>query len=108
MDRRLEALDMRRGWCGGAHAISAPPPNEKTLRKKDEAANAMLSPNTIWLSRRNPHAVSPNARVRPVTVDRKTVESGTSVSVRVDLGGCRILKHNNQTHIIYSPTFICL
>src|SRR3546814_9725316 len=37
MDRRLEALDMRRGWCGGAHAISAPPPKEKKLRKKDEA-----------------------------------------------------------------------
>src|SRR3546814_8235807 len=66
MDRRLEALDMRRGWCGGAHAISAPPPNEKKLRKKDEAANAMLSPNTIWMSRRNPPAVSPNARVRTV------------------------------------------
>src|SRR3546814_5789601 len=59
---------MRRGWCGGAHAISAPPPNEKKLRKKDEAANAMLSPNTIWMSRRNPPAVSPNARVRPVTM----------------------------------------
>src|SRR5690606_32380887 len=64
VDRRLEALDVP----AGAHPTSAPPPKLKKLRKKDEAANAIERPKTIWISRRNPPAVSPNASVRPVTI----------------------------------------
>ena len=59
MERDFEALD---------HWTSAPPPNEKNERKKLDAANAMESPNTIWIRRRKPPAVSPNASVRPVTM----------------------------------------
>src|SRR3546814_13309841 len=49
------------------HEISAPPPKLKKLRKKEEAAKAIASPKMIWMRRRNPPAVSPNASVRPVT-----------------------------------------
>src|SRR5690606_6459283 len=52
----------------GGHATSAPPPKLKKERKKDEAAKAIDRPNTIWISRRNPPAVSPKASVRPVTM----------------------------------------
>src|SRR3546814_3051748 len=50
------------------HEISAPPPKLKKLRKKEEAAKAIDSPKMIWMRRRNPPAVSPNASVRPVTM----------------------------------------
>src|SRR4051794_4619274 len=64
VDRRLEAEDM----LARAHPISAPPPKLKNDRKKEEAAKAIERPKTIWMSRRNPPAVSPKARVRPVVM----------------------------------------
>lgn len=64
MDRHVEAGDVPDGLC---HS-SAPPLNEKKDRKKLEAANAMDNPNTIWISRRNPPLVSPNASVSPVAM----------------------------------------
>src|SRR3546814_7706777 len=51
-----------------SHAISAPPPKLKKLRKKLDAANAIDRPNTIWIRRRKPPLLSPNAKVRPVTM----------------------------------------
>ena len=36
------------GWHA-VHHTSAPPPNEKNDRKKDEAAKAIDRPNTIWI-----------------------------------------------------------
>src|SRR5579871_1273302 len=66
MDRDLEARHMA-VFERSAHAISAPPPNEKNDRKKLDAANAIERPNTIWIRRRKPPAVSPNASVRPVS-----------------------------------------
>src|SRR3546814_13075781 len=48
------------------HQTSAPPPKLKKLRKNELAANAMVRPNTIWISRRKPPLVSPKASVRPV------------------------------------------
>src|SRR3546814_7227349 len=50
------------------HQTSAPPPKLKKLRKNELAANAMVRPNTIWISRRKPPLVSPKASVRPVTM----------------------------------------
>src|SRR5204862_4711042 len=50
------------------HQTSAPPPKLKNDRKKLDAAKAIDRPNTIWISRRKPPDVSPNARVRPVTM----------------------------------------
>src|SRR5690606_36307133 len=50
------------------HQTSAPPPKEKKDRKKLDAAKAIDRPNTIWISRRKPPLVSPNASVRPVTM----------------------------------------
>src|SRR3546814_846975 len=51
-----------------AQATTAPPAKEKNDRKNEDAANAIDSPNTIWISRRNPPAVSPKAKVKPVTM----------------------------------------
>src|SRR3546814_14545908 len=65
MDRYLEPLDV---LSGTDHEISAPPPKLKKDRKKLEAAKAIDKPKTIWIRRRKPPAVSPNARVRPVTM----------------------------------------
>src|SRR5208337_2571521 len=62
VDRRVEAGN----GVGLIHQISAPPPNWKKERKKLEAAKAIDRPKTIWISRRNPPEVSPNASVRPV------------------------------------------
>src|SRR3546814_3888218 len=45
-----------------AQATTAPPAKEKNDRKNEDAANAIDSPNTIWISRRNPPAVSPKAK----------------------------------------------
>src|SRR5204863_9974789 len=62
VDGNLETFDML------AHAISAPPPKLKKLRKKLDAAKAIDRPKMIWIRRRKPPAVSPKARVRPVTM----------------------------------------
>jgi len=62
VDRRIESGDD----IGLIHQTSTPPPNWKKERKKLEAAKAIDRPKTIWISRRNPPEVSPNARVRPV------------------------------------------
>src|SRR5579883_1011228 len=62
MQRHLEAFDM------GAHDTNAPPPKEKKVRKKLDAAKAMEMPKTIWMRRRKPPAVSPKASVRPVVM----------------------------------------
>src|SRR3546814_9102796 len=50
VQRRLEPRNMI--GARRAHQTSAPQPNEKKLRKNELAAKAMLSPNTIWISRR--------------------------------------------------------
>src|SRR5580698_1762163 len=90
MHRRLETRDqfLARNIC---HQISAPPPKEKNERKNDEAANAIDRPNTIWIRRRNPPAVSPNARVRPVTMMMITatiLDTGPSIDCRICWSGC--------------------
>jgi hypothetical protein len=61
----LEPLEM---LAGADHAISAPPPKLKKLRKKLDAAKAIDRPKTIWMRRRKPPLLSPNASVRPVTM----------------------------------------
>src|SRR3546814_2594438 len=77
---------------GLAHATTAPPAKEKHDRTNEDAANAIDSPNTIWIRRRNPPAVSPKARVKQVTkkmitalirADRTSVVKGKRVSERV-------------------------
>src|SRR6266851_604628 len=83
------------GYCksGGhfLHQTSAPPPNEKNDRKKELAAKAIERPNTIWISRRKPPDVSPNASVRPVTMMMITamiLETGPSTDCRIWFSGC--------------------
>src|SRR5216684_2722480 len=73
------------------HQTSAPPPKEKNDRKKELAANAIERPNTIWISRRKPPEVSPNASVRPVTMMMMTamiLATGPSTDCRIWLSGC--------------------
>src|SRR5712691_11112714 len=73
------------------HQTSAPPPKEKNERKKELAANAIERPNTIWISRRKPPEVSPNASVSPVTMMMMTamiLATGPSTDCRIWLSGC--------------------
>src|SRR5882724_2311242 len=73
------------------HQTSAPPPKEKNERKKELAANAIERPNTIWISRRKPPEVSPNASVRPVTMMMMTamiLATGPSTDCRIWFNGC--------------------
>src|SRR5712672_671939 len=85
MHGRDEAWDL---WV---HQITTPPPNEKNDRKKLEAANAIDRPNTIWISRRKPPEVSPNASDSPVTMMMITAmifATGPSTDCRIWLSGC--------------------
>jgi hypothetical protein len=55
-------------------------------RKNDDAAKAIDRPNTIWIRRRNPPAVSPKASVKPVTMMMITatiLETGPSIDCRI-------------------------
>src|SRR5467141_154386 len=73
------------------HQTSAPPPKEKKERKKELAAKAIERPNTIWISRRKPPEVSPNASVRPVTMMMITamiLATGPSTDCRIWFSGC--------------------
>src|SRR3546814_7232913 len=60
-------LEPGREGIRGAHT-TAPPAKLKNDRKKLEAANAMVRPNTIWISLRKPPDVSPKASARPVAM----------------------------------------
>src|SRR5690606_15614046 len=71
---------------GSRHQTSAPPPKLKKLRKNELAANAMLRPNTIWIRRRKPPDVSPNASARPVAMMMMTatiLATGPSIDWRI-------------------------
>src|SRR5579885_3406359 len=73
------------------HHTVTPPPNWKKVRKKLDAAKAMLRPNTIWMSRRKPPLVSPKASVRPVTmmmITDTTLATGPWMLSRIWLSGC--------------------
>src|SRR5882724_7694759 len=73
------------------HQTSAPPPKEKNDRKKELAAKAIERPNTIWISRRKPPEVSPNASVSPVTMMMMTamiLATGPSTDCRIWFSGC--------------------
>src|SRR5260370_35229927 len=88
MQGRVEATD---GFDGLSHQITAPPPNEKKDRKKLDAAKAIDSPNTIWISRRKPPEVSPKASVSPVVtmmITAMILETGPSTDCRIWLSGC--------------------
>eukprot|EP01137_Pigoraptor_chileana_P030898 Opistho-2@17990 len=72
------------------HQTSAPPPKEKKDRKKLDAAKAIDRPNTIWIRRRAPPDVSPNARVRPVMmmiITAMILATGPSMDSTIDWSG---------------------
>ena len=51
----------------------------------------MLSPKTIWMRRRKPPDVSPNASVRPVmmmTITERTFATGPWIEFRICVSGC--------------------
>src|SRR3546814_1760664 len=73
VDGSLEAFAMLAGTVQDrSHAISAPPPTLKKLRKKLDAAHAIDRPNTIWMRRRTPPLLSPNASVSPSAMMPRT------------------------------------
>src|SRR3546814_19160350 len=81
MDGGVEARDRLGGF---RHQTSAPPPNEPNARKKLDAANAIDRPNTIWMSRPRPPAVSRNASVRHVPRLKMTASnSATKPTMRL-------------------------
>src|SRR6266851_2987897 len=87
MDRHSEACD----GINFLHHTSTPPPNAKNARKKELAANAIDRPKTIWISRRNPPDVSPNASVRPVVmmmITARILATGPWIDCRIWLSGC--------------------
>src|SRR5690606_5000853 len=87
MKRQLEALQ---GLIRCIHAITAPPAKLKKLRKKEEAANAIESPKTIWISLRKPPPVSPKASARPVVMMMITatiLATGPCTESRIDCSG---------------------
>src|SRR5690606_2826083 len=91
MDRDREARHGVQLLKRDGHQTSAPPPNEKNDRKKLDAAKAMDRPKTIWIRRRKPPLVSPNARVRPVTMMMMTamiLATGPSMDWRICCKGC--------------------
>src|SRR3546814_19567802 len=57
-------------------------------------------------------AVAGGPRTRPRSGDRKSVVEGKSVSVRVDLGGCRIIKKKkwtkNSRQVLYAYAFVVI
>src|SRR3546814_15453759 len=65
--RRFEAFDMRA--CAD-HAINAPPPKLKKLRKKELAAKEIDRPKMTWMRRRKTPDVPPNES------DRKSEGAG--------------------------------
>ena len=73
VDRHLESLQM---LATPGHAISAPPPKLKKLRKKLEAAKAIDRPKTIWISRRKPPDDSPNPATHGGIIRQQIVEDG--------------------------------
>src|SRR5437868_853747 len=91
MQRNLETTgETRREFVGGTHATTAPPENEKNDRKNEDAANAIDSPNTIWISLRKPPDVSPKARARPVEMMMMTATmraTGPWIDSRMDCSG---------------------
>ncbi len=90
VDRNREARDLIGMMQEARHQTSAPPPNKKNDRKKLDAAKAIDRPKTIWMSRRNPPLVSPNASVRPVTMMMITamiLATGPSIDWRMDCSG---------------------
>src|SRR3546814_15558434 len=67
-------LEPGREGIRGAHT-TAPPEKLKNDRKKLEAANAIVRPNTIWISLRNPPDVSPKASARPEAMMMMTAKT---------------------------------
>src|SRR3546814_19158698 len=78
--------------------LSDPPPDRKT-RNRREAAGFLHLLAVVPLDHLQgavPRRIAVGLLSRS---DRKSVESGKSVSVRVDLGGRRILKNTKKHHI---------
>src|SRR3546814_16338091 len=81
-------LEPGREGIRGAHT-TAPPEKLKNDRKKLEAANAMVRPNTIWISLRKPPDVSPKASARPVAMMMMTARADESRVGKEFVSTCR-------------------
>src|SRR3546814_12768378 len=78
-----------RRLLGTHHADLRLRPREQEARVERTAAHAVIA-GTV-------RAVTHDRELRHFAIaDRKSVEEGKSVSVRVDVGGCRMLKHNTM------------
>src|SRR5690625_27117 len=76
-------------FLGRIHTM-APPEKLKNDRKKEDAANAIDKPKTIWISLRKPPLVSPKASARPVAIMMMTATmraTGPWMESRMDCNG---------------------
>src|SRR5581483_11895487 len=72
------------------HSMRAPPAKEKNDRKNEVAAKAMERPNTTCTMRRKAPPMSPNDRLRPVTMMTTTaitLATGPSIDSRIRCSG---------------------
>src|SRR3546814_18223649 len=97
--------------------ISDPSSSAAQLRRDFRHVPALFARHLQFQRRRLARAVGPRDRRRAVgraaaylgnieqtLADRKSVVWGKSVSVRVDLGGCRIIKKKQITHMYQTTT----
>src|SRR3546814_19142984 len=86
IDEVVRAIERVLDGSNGVHAASA-----RRARPSSEAT--LVSTSRIRATRPSPNIVAPaTPGICWKLVDRTTVASGKSVSLRVDLGGCRIIK----------------
>src|SRR5690554_7329660 len=90
MQRNLETRCEAHGFLIGHAHTTAPPEKLKNDRKNEDAAKAMESPNTIWISLRAPPLESPKASARPVAIMMITATmraTGPWMESRMDCSG---------------------
>src|SRR3546814_14959224 len=100
--------DLRAGGTQVGGALQAPEPGDfdritvTIMANGTDLATYAVDRRGQWLlplpNASPPFGPGPPPRTAPVTVDRKSVVSGKSVSVRVDLGGRRIIKKKNNKY----------
>src|SRR3546814_14312195 len=86
--------------AGGTHAVYGGSVQSPAVARVATMAGLMGVPVTIVIG------ATTAAKALPKHADRKSVVEGKSVSVRVDLGGCRIIKKKkNKKPLRHSSTY---
>src|SRR3546814_11646973 len=92
---KVRALCASVGRPGGSGPAPAAVPSSTPLVRSSDSPASRVEAVVIGVSTGGPNALAELIPSLPADLDRKSVVSGKSVSVRVDLGGRRILKKKN-------------